>query len=159
MAVYRGRSTWSLGPRVSACSWPVDRRSISIERKSRRRSPAWCWLKKSTGHPLTSCSACRSMRPIPTKTLCLCLRREDRTIVPSTECRRVLDVRRGSYRINTKRAAHFLSVSKAKWLSPSSIQVQAENYHHGRWAIFWTVRLELSGGTWRITDSHEDGEA
>ena len=87
------------------------------------------------------------------------LRRPDRTIVPGSHCTPAVGSVTPSFHTSTHRPAHFLSVSDPKWLSPRSLTVQAENYYHGKWAIFLTVELAEQGGNWQITKVRVDEEA
>ncbi len=64
-----------------------------------------------------------------------------------------------SFHTATHRPAHFLYVSNPTWLSQHSLRVQAENYYHGKWAIYWTVELVETSGNWQITMFREDGES
>jgi hypothetical protein len=95
----------------------------------------------------------------PSPTLLAKLRRKDRTIVPGSECRPATGSVKPSYHAKTGKPAHFLSVYNPVQLSPTSLRVQAENYYHGKWAIFWTVELALLNGKWQITKFQEIGEA
>jgi hypothetical protein len=92
-------------------------------------------------------------------TLIAKLRRDDRTIVAGSQCTPAEGSVKPSFHTSTHRAAHFLYVYNPKWLAPHSLRVQAENYYHGLWAIYWTVELLEANGQWQITMFREDGES
>jgi hypothetical protein len=78
------------------------------------------------------------------------LQRVGRTIVPGSECRWVVQPDRGSYHKKSKRPAYILDLAHPKWISPSSLTVEVESQHHGKWANGRTVELALVSGQWRI---------
>ena len=92
----------------------------------------------------------------PTPVLLTQLQRKDRTVVPASECRLVMNVRLGSYYLKTKQKANFLAVWNPKWRSASSLELEAEEYHHGLYAVHWTVELILQNGRWEIANTRED---
>lgn len=87
------------------------------------------------------------------------LQRPDRTIVAASQCKRVVDVRRGSYERTTHHRAHFLTVYHAKWTTSSTVHLEAEEYFDGLWASHWSVTAHLADGTWNIDVFHLDWES
>lgn len=95
----------------------------------------------------------------PPKALLLKLQRPDRTVVPASQCRWWDGTHPNNYQFGTGRPAHFLTVSSPVWASKSDVSVQAADAFHGKWVMYWTVRLVRSRSGWEIVSFHLDAEA
>lgn len=86
------------------------------------------------------------------------LQRPGRTIVGHSKCHPSTDGgAHPSYYGRTRRPAHFLTVSDAIQISQTELTVQANDWYHGKWASYWTVRLTRNDSGWHIVSFHLDG--
>jgi hypothetical protein len=84
------------------------------------------------------------------------LQRPGKTIVSRSSCHSKAG---GSYYGKAHLPAHFLVVSDEIQRSPTELTVQANEWYHGKWAMYWTVHLAHDDSGWRVVSLHLDGEA
>ena len=82
------------------------------------------------------------------------LRETGREVLPASKCRWVVDVHKGSYEIRTKQPVHFIAVWGARSLPDGTLELQAEEKYHGKWASHWTVHARQVRGEWEIVTFH-----